>query len=227
MRRTLFALLVILVSVAASADWPGTPSVTVVDLNGVAPTSCTTTGDTIIDSDSGLAWVCTSALLDTFRNAGGRQSLNFTAVNVARATHFDGTFCLGYDVVNGGPGTCATVSANADRAYRTPHNIFIGTCWAYVYGVTGTWNDGTDSISFDWRMNRLSPATSTDVTPALVVTSDLTWTSVSVNAVDPYADEAPTTSFIDLRPNMTSITDADASVTDVDIVVTCDMTEWD
>lgn len=207
----------------------GRRTTTVTALAGIAPTACAAVGDTVIDSSSGLVWICTDAAADTFRNAGTRHTLEFHSVNAARATHFDGTFCIGGGSRDSAavPATCGTTQVNFDRAFHTPHNWFIGTCWAYVYGVTGTFTDGVDSFSIDWRINRNTPAASTDVTPALTVTADLTWTAVAVNTADPYADASPTTQFLDLRPNLNTLTDADASITDFDIAVFCDVTEWD
>lgn len=230
MRRVLAALIALLLAAPVGADWPGIPSITVTSLDGLAPAACTTTGDTIIDSDAGIVWVCTNAATEAFRQAGDRHTLEFQSVNAARVTHFDGTFCIG-----GGsrdtaavPSTCGAITTNFDRAYHTPHNLFIGTCWAYVYGVTGSFTDGVDSFSIDWRINKgPTGPTSTDVTPALTVTADLTWTAVAVNTADPYADASPTAQLLDFRPNLNTLTDADTSITDFDIAIFCDVTEWD
>lgn len=175
-----------------------------------------------------LALLPLSVLADSdendWPNTNARHTLMWRTYNGVSATHFDGTFCLPRPgATSNNPLTCTNITTNVDSAYFTTRNYFVGTCWAYIYSINGTWNDGTDSAVFDLRFQNQS--TSTDSSVTLTVTADVTWTSKAFNIMDPFADTAPTADLISLRPSINSLTDANASVTDMDILFLCDVSE--
>lgn len=222
------AALVLLLPLAAVADaptndWPSTAR-TITALDGAAPSTCATVGDTVIDSDSGLVWVCTDSVNDTFRNAGGRILLKFRTSSSAFSGY--ATNCIpAFGSLASAPTSCANVAASPDQQFLAPANIFIGTCWGYVHSVTGTWGDGVDSITFKLRFQNTS--TSTDSTASLTVDTDLTWTAAAFNEADPFADAAPTTNFIGVRPVVSATVDANTSITNINALFFCDATVWD